>query len=363
MKKKNLTYTKFLKILEKNSKEHPLNIDKYNKKSVQKCRTKLNKTSVYFYIQFHCECKECNKVITKNVNIPKKYNDIDYFKYCPQCIYRHNSLEKYGVENPASLDWVQDKSKQTCLKRYGVEYSFQSDNNKEKSKQTCLEKYGVENYAQSEEWKQYLLDTYGVEYLGQSEEIKAKMRETCLERYGVEHYTQTEEWYDRAKQTCLEKYGTESWCHSDEYNKYMLDIYGTLSVVHKYLIDKIPLDSSWEVAFYIYHRDKNHTILHEPKSFEYYIDGHKHLYFPDFKVGNKYYEIKGEQFIVRYKNGNVKGMKCPFDDSLNYIYNEKYKCLRKHKVSLITCNEIKKYIDYIEDNYGLEYLDKFLISQ
>ena len=66
------------------------------------------------------------------------------------------------------------------------------------------------------------------------------------------------------------------------------------------------MDSSWEVYFYIYYKDNGSNIKHEPCSFEYFVNGKKHLYYPDFKVSNRYYEIKGEQFIERYKNGKIK---------------------------------------------------------
>ena len=85
-----------------------------------------------------------------------------------------------------------------------------------------------------------------------------------------------------------------------------LERYGKLHFNHKYKINNILLDSFWEFAFYIYHRDKKHKIEHEPNGFSYYFENEEHLYYPDFKINNRYYEIKGEQFIIRYKNGNIK---------------------------------------------------------
>ena len=74
---------------------------------------------------------------------------------------------------------------------------------------------------------------------------------------------------------------------------------------------------------------------------------------PDFKIGNKYYEIKGDQFLEFYKNGNPKTLK---------NNKEKYNCMKKHNVMLIWSKQIKKYIDYINNKYGDNYLDKFKVE-
>ena len=75
-------------------------------------------------------------------------------------------------------------------------------------------------------------------------------------------------------------------------------------------------DSSWELAYVIYNLDNNIKFERNKKGFEYLYKNKILKYYPDFKVGDDYIEIKGwkdnktmckiEQFngnlIVLYKN-------------------------------------------------------------
>lgn len=87
---------------------------------------------------------------------------------------RKTCLEKYGVENPFSSDYIKEKIKKINKEKYG--YSSASKNSiiKEKTRITCLNKYGTICYSLSEEYKN-------------------KYKQTCLEKYGVENYSQTNE--------------------------------------------------------------------------------------------------------------------------------------------------------------------------
>ena len=106
--------------------------------------------------------------------------------------------------------------------------------------------------------------------------------------------------------------------------------------------------------FYLYHKDKKHKIVHEPRYFEYFINNKKHLYFPDFKIGNRYYEIKGDQYLEFYKNGKPKTLKhC----------SEKYKCMKDHNVILLWSKQIQKYIKYVNKIYGKSYIEQFRIDK
>jgi hypothetical protein len=52
-------------------------------------------------------------------------------------------------------------------------------------------------------------------------------------------------------------------------------------------------DSTWELAF-VYHHLKNYIpIVRNKEGFEYIYNKDKFKYYPDFIVGNEYYEIKG----------------------------------------------------------------------
>ena len=41
-------------------------------------------------------------------------------------------LDKYGVENPQQVQFIKDKTKQTCLEKYGSEYAISSKEIKDK---------------------------------------------------------------------------------------------------------------------------------------------------------------------------------------------------------------------------------------
>ena len=140
---------------------------------------------------------------------------------------------KYGVDHfthwagyPEFLkknkDKIIQKMENTNLKRYGSKFIFGSDY----QKKIMLSKYGSENYAQTNEFKQYMHNNFP--------SILEKIKKTSLERYGVNHYFQSSEFkqhmkdnfpsiLEKIKNTNLEKYGTEYYFQSNEFKKYMKD--------------------------------------------------------------------------------------------------------------------------------------------
>jgi len=76
--------------------------------------------------------------------------------------------------------------------------------------------------------------------------------------------------------------------------------------------DGISFDSSWELAFYLYHRSLGHDITYnQDVSISYVCNDQHHVYIPDFILGGKFYEIKGDQFF------NESGdLICPYSDGL-----------------------------------------------
>ena len=85
-------------------------------------------------------------------------------------------------------------------------------------------------------------------------------------------------------------------------------------------------------------------VVYQPKiSFEYTIDGITHMYFPDFLINGKIYEVKGGHFFTIDENGN-ETMRCPFKHKnwteqkikeINRRYAEKYKCMKSNNVIII----------------------------
>ena len=100
----------------------------------------------------------------------------------------------------------------------------------------------------------------------------------------------------------------------------------------------IECDSSWELAFLLYHLDKNASIERNRDPFEYIdFDGSVRKYYPDFKLDNIYYEIKG------YKDKSFE-----------------YKCSQfPYTLEIIDSNKIKKYLKYCIQTYGQNFAELY----
>lgn len=98
----------------------------------------------------------------------------------------------------------------------------------------------------------------------------------------------------------------------------------------------IRCDSSWELAFVVFNIEHNIPIKRNTQRFEYFIDGKKHIFIPDFVVNEtEIIEIKGKQ------------------DS-----NWKRKQLAYPNIKFIFREDIKKYLDYVITKYGKEFWKK-----
>lgn len=132
----------------------------------------------------------------------------------------------------------------------------------------------------------------------------------------------------------------------------LIEVYGTCNpndfVKHgKYYYDNQKFDSSWEVYFYVYLKDNNIPFEYHNKTyFNYDFEGRKCRYYPDFIVGDKVYEIKGDQF---FNENNV--MINPFDLS-DRKPQYKQKCIQENNVILIRSKEIEKYKNYFEEHHS-----------
>ena len=93
-------------------------------------------------------------------------------------------------------------------------------------------------------------------------------------------------------------------------------------------------DSSWELAFLLYHLDNNIKIKRYDNFFEYIFDGKERRYYPDFLIEDDIYEIKG--FWTDKERAKIK--QCP------------------EKIIVIDKNAIKPYLKYAELTYGLDFV-------
>ena len=261
------------------------------------------------------------------------------------------------------------KSNETCMKHFGVKRPLMNKDILRKSQNTLFEHYGVSCNAYSENWRSKFKETsirkYGTEFPQQSDEIKQKMKDTCLSKYGVEYVTKTEIMKTKTKETCLRKYGFESCMRNprikEKAKEACLQKYGVESIFQshgcrqhshsKYEYKDKKFDSAPELAYYIWLLDNNVKFEYQPNiKFEYIVDDKKHYYFPDFKVENDLIEIKGDYFF----DGDI--LIDPYNRNNDNIARAKQKIMLENKVIILKEKDYKKYLDYIDNKYGKNFL-------
>lgn len=355
------------------------------------------KTKCYWILnglQDFPECQNCGKPIEKDVvNIKVGYN-----KYCSaKCMHsdpalkekrkeifskldwternkksKETCIQKYGVSNPMKVEEIKNKAansfaekysknsdeyfkllekkKQTCLKNFGVEFPSQSKVVKEKIEKTCLERYGakssVESFEIQEKIRKTIKEKYNVDNVFQANEIKEKIEKTCLAKYGFANPMKNRNIVEKGIQTMISKYGVANSMHVPEFSR---------KQKFRYTYNGLNFDSAPELAMYIYLTDKNVEFTYQPEQyFSYEYNGKIHRYYPDFKINEKFYEIKGDHFFD--KSGKMIN---PFDSSQNGLFHAKQQCMLKNQVIILTKKEYQQYIQYIADKYGNLYLTKF----
>jgi endogenous inhibitor of DNA gyrase (YacG/DUF329 family) len=93
-------------------------------------------------------------------------------------------------------------------------------------------------------------------------------------------------------------------------------------------------DSSWELAWVIYHLEHNIFFERNFEGFKYYYNGKIREYYPDFIIGEVYYEIKG------------------------YMTNQTVEKIKqfKGKIKIIDKFLISPIINYVKNKYGVDYI-------
>lgn len=284
---------------------------------------------------------------------------IGYRRYCcNRCVSTDDSIKKkkentllehYGVTNPSFSKEVLDKIRNTFITNFGVSNPQLSETVREKTKATCRQRYGNDTPLSNSTIRKKISDTNNEKYGGNapscSTEIVDKMKQTCLEKYDVENYAMTDECKNKVKKTCLEKYGVENCFASEEKkNKMRLTWLNKYGVEHpmqnheifcktrkKYEYDGLMFDSRPEIEFYKKLKDENADFEYQPDIFfEYEYAGKKHHYYPDFRIGNEYFELKGAHFFD--ENGKMIN---PFDRSNDDVCEAKHQCMIRNNVKII----------------------------
>ena len=98
-------------------------------------------------------------------------------------------------------------------------------------------------------------------------------------------------------------------------------------------------DSSWELAFIIYHIDNNIKFERNREGFEYLYQDKISKYYPDFIIDGIYYEIKGRRCYEDLEDKTKSKI-----DQFN------------HRLIVLYENDVKEYLKYTISKYGDDFV-------
>lgn len=280
-------------------------------------------------------CYDCNKKIVAQIRHINSFPLI-----CGKCKIVRTNLKNCGYRSNLLTPDMREKIKKaahtkeankkrsssinykkTQIKReeyyrsLGVKTNLQLDENKIKTRKTCQEKYGTN-------WTT-------------TKESLEKSKKTCQKKYGVDFVFQSKEFKEKSKKTLMKKYGVDNAMKST-------------SIISKsrkrYFYKNTYFDSSWELAFFIWLKEKDIEFEYHPQVCFFYF-GNKR-YFPDFKIGDDFIEIKGNQF---FKNGEF--IDFYNREKNNDMYRAKYQCMLDNKIKILTLDNIKESIDFCKKTF------------
>ena len=257
----------------------------------------------------------------------------------------HPICQRVGCNNKVIWHKPSKKFLRYCSKKC----TYSDKRHWERIKNTCVNNFGVDNPGKSSvvqsKMKKTCNERYGVDYVTNLEFVQDKIRKTCENKFGVQYPLQSKTIRNIATNTCFERHGVMWYPQSKEYHK----------KAHKrYTNPKYPdmtFSSSWEFKVYDFLMENHIEFEYQPSIlFEYEYDGKIHTYHPDFKVGDKIYEVKGDYFFRINETTNQEEMYCPYryDDWTNDEYNNecrrfeaKHQCMIRNNVIILRNSQIK----------------------
>lgn len=276
------------------------------------------------YCSYFCMNRSKEKQQKTKNTCKERYNDPNYHNTDKfKKTYRNKSIEEKEA--------IKEKRRNTCNERFGYDCNFSTNETKQKTKETNLKKYGVE-------------------YPAQKKDIYDKVQAAKIKKYGNKtgsiekmktHWTS--ETRQKSKETCLKRYGIENGGGSKQAQE---------KIRKRYRYNEINFDSSPEIAIYIYLKDHDIDFEYQPNiSFEYEHNGKVHKYWPDFRVKDEIWEIKGNQFLK--EDGTWQN---PYDHSIDNAAETKHQCCLKNGVKILYNDDYQQYLKYVDEKYGKDYL-------
>lgn len=314
----------------------PLTNDKYDE--IIRDIYVFHSIKAYTYLN----CSNCGRLVNKRISYKNYKEPKESIFRCMPCNVKNTALLRYGDENYFQKNAAKQVSKVFNDEKRKNEIS-------EKRKKTNLDKYGYANgnviqitlsnktrpigdkQLSKIKSKETSIHKYGVEHPMQSEQIKNKLRETFNKKYGC-WASSSKDIIEKVKQTNLEKYGVTCTMNSIENRKHRHTLY---------YYDGKNFDSSWELIFYLYLKSQSIDFTFHPEiNIIYTVGNEQHTYEPDFLIGNKLFEIKGDHFFDN-------------DGHLINPYNkkrllEKEKCMIENNVVILRSNDLKDAFNFVK---------------
>jgi len=263
---------------------------------------------------------------------------------CKQCKIKEFNMNHYGVESSWQRSDLKDKflagahhKKSKPIKRIETKEIIEIKN--------IDELKNIKEIYHEHTRVKFICECGAIveKYLRSTSELKCKTclyKKSMIETHGYISPFSRKDVQEKCKEETLKNYGVDNIFKLPQFRADNNKLY---------YFEGIPFDSKWEIYFYAFLRDHNKKFEYHPKErFIYFKDGKKHEYRPDFKVEDKFIEIKGGQFF------NDRGE--PFSPYDNNFWWEKYNCMKENGVNIISEKEIMPYRRYFYSKYGKSYI-------
>ena len=275
---------------------------------------------------------------------------------------RCKMVELYGVEHALQSEVFRYKAEQTSIKNNGTRNPFQSKKVRDKAKATLKKNHNVENPMQlesaKEKFNKTMQDRHGVDWAMQSKTIQEKAKAKNIKNLGVPFPMMSQQVKEKAIARCQELWGVDNYVQTYEYHK---------TSHKKYTNPKYPdmeFATSWEFKVYDFLTEHNIPFEYQPSiSIPYEYDGKQHTYHPDFRVGDRIVEVKGDQFFRINESTGQEEMFNPYreqewsDERYEWEcgkYEAKHQCMLRNNVVIIR----GKQVNTLEQVFNIQKLTK-----
>lgn len=259
-------------------------------------------------------------------------------------------LDTYGVDNYTKTPEYKAKQKEGFMRHYGVDHNMKCEKGRAEWSEAYKASTGYDHNWKNpecrENMKKTLVGIYGVDHNMKCERGKEQWREGIRRKYGSEydHDWKVPEVREHQYETCQKRYGVRNPMQCPEIQR-------KAKIRYKY--DGISFDSKPEIALYLWLKDRGVQFEYQPDcDFRYEYEGKTHRYYPDFRIGGVYVEIKGDHMIA--EDGSWI---CPWDRSQDGLYDAKRRCAEENGVVVLDSEGYAEYLAWSRRLLGPGFLE------